>query len=59
MKDTVDQELPPDRAETRRIMSGIEYMRKLMTGELQPSGMAQLLNLKLVEVSEGHAVFTV
>ena len=40
-------------------MSGIEYMRKIMTGELPPSGMVQLLNLKLVEVSEGHAVFTV
>ena len=59
MKDTVDEELPPDRAETRRMMSGIEYMRKMMAGELPPSGMVQLLNLKLVEVSEGHAVFTV
>ena len=59
MEESVDQELPPDRAETRRMMSGLEYMRKLMTGELQPSGMVQLLNLKLVEVSEGRAVFTV
>ena len=40
-------------------MSGIEYLRKIMTGELPPSGMVQLLNLKLVEVSEGRAVFTV
>jgi uncharacterized protein (TIGR00369 family) len=40
-------------------MSGLEYMRKMMTGELPPSGMVQLLGLKLVEVSEGRAVFTV
>ena len=59
MEESVDQELPPERTETRRMMSGLEYMRKLMTGELQPSGMVQLLNLKLVEVSEGRAVFTV
>jgi uncharacterized protein (TIGR00369 family) len=59
MTTPVDQELPADRNETRRIMSGLEYLRKLMTGELPPSGMVQLLNLKLVEVSEGHAVFTV
>jgi uncharacterized protein (TIGR00369 family) len=59
MTRTVNEELPPGRAETRRIMSGIEYMRKIMTGELPPSGMVQLLNLKLVEVSEGRAVFTV
>ena len=59
MTRTVDEELPPDRTETRRIMSGIEYMRKIMTGELPTSGMVQLLGLKLVEVGEGRAVFTV
>ena len=59
MTRTVDEESPPDRTEARRIMSGLDYMRKLMTGELQPSGMVQLLGLKLVEVSEGRAVFTV
>src|SRR6202158_2066114 len=51
--------LPPERTEAHRIMSGLEYMRKLMTGELQPSGMVQLLGLKLVEVSEGRALFTI
>src|ERR1700687_2920283 len=51
--------LPPERTEAHRIMSGLEYMRKIMTGELPPSGMVQLLNLKVVEVSEGRAVFTV
>jgi uncharacterized protein (TIGR00369 family) len=59
MTRTVDEELPPDRTETRRMMSGIEYLRKIMTGELPGSGMVQLLGLKLVEVGEGRAVFTV
>ena len=59
MTQTVDEQLPPDRTERRRTMSGIEYLRKLMTGELPPSGMVQLLGLKLVEVGEGRAVFTV
>jgi uncharacterized protein (TIGR00369 family) len=44
---------------SRSAMSGLEYMRQLMSGELSPSGMAQLMNFKLVEVSEGHAVFRV
>ena len=59
MTQTMDEQSAPDRTEARRIMSGLEYMRKMMTGELPPSGMVQLLNLKLVEVSEGRAVFTV
>ena len=59
MVEKVDDESPPQRAEVRRTMSGIEYLRKLITGELSPSGMVQLLDLKLVEVSEGRAIFTV
>src|ERR1700674_5660511 len=59
MTRTINEEAFSEKAETRRIMSGIEYMRKIMTGELPPSGMVQLLGLKLVEVSEGRAVFTV
>jgi len=58
MTQTVDEELrSPDAP--RRTMSGIEYLRKLLTGELPPSGMVQLLGLKLVEVSEGRAVFAI
>ena len=59
MERTINEEASSEKAEARRIMSGLEYMRKMMTGELPPSGMVQLLNLKLVEVSEGRAVFTV
>ena len=58
MTNEIDAQLS-ERAERRQMMTGIEYMRKLMTGELPPSGMVQLLNMKLVEVSEGRAVFTV
>src|SRR5262249_48280501 len=58
MVDGVDRSTP-DRAETCRVLSGLEYMRKLLTGELPPVGMVALLNLKLIEVCEGYAVFTV
>src|SRR5215207_1295199 len=47
------------RAEERRALTGLEYMRQLMTGEREPSGMARLMNMRLVEVSEGRAVFAV
>ena len=47
------------KAEDRRKLSGLEYMRQVMTGEVPPSGMGQLMNFKLVEVSEGRAVFTI
>ena len=40
-------------------MTGLEYMRRVMTGEVPPSGMVQLMDFKLVEVSEGRAVFTI
>src|SRR3989441_6663404 len=59
MERTINEEASSKKVEARRIMSGLEYMRKMMAGELPPSGMVQLLNLKLVEVSEGRAVFTV
>ena len=47
------------KAEDRRKLSGLEYMRQVLTGEVPPSGMGQLMNFKLVEVSEGRAVFTI
>ena len=47
------------RPEERRALSGLEYMRQLMTGEREPSGMARLMNMRLVEVEEGRAVFAV
>jgi uncharacterized protein (TIGR00369 family) len=59
MTRTVKEEATSNRTEARRRMSGLEYMRKLMAGEMTASGMAQLMNFKLTEVSEGHAVFSI
>jgi uncharacterized protein (TIGR00369 family) len=59
MTRTVKEESSSDKTEARRRMSGLEYMRKLMAGEVSSSGMAQLMNFKLTEVSEGYAVFSI
>ena len=59
MARTDKEEAPPDRAEVRRTLSGLEYMRRMAAGELPPSGMARLMNMRLVEVEEGRAVFAV
>ncbi len=50
---------PPETAEARNTLSGIEYLRKMMNGELTLSGMAQLMDFRLVEVAEGRAVFSI
>ena len=59
MTRTADEEKAVENAEPRRALSGLEYMRQLMTGEREASGMARLMNMRLVEVSEGRAVFAV
>jgi len=46
-------------AKERQKMTGLEYMRQVMTGEMPPSGMGELMQFKLVDVSEGRAVFTI
>ena len=45
--------------EARRMMSGIEYLQKMIAGELPRTPMSQLINFRLVEVSEGRAVLTI
>ena len=45
-------------ANARRTMSGLEYIRKLVAGELESSPMARLLNIRIVEVEEGRVVVT-
>src|ERR1700736_931391 len=42
----------------RRTMSGLEYMRKLVAGELEAAPMARLLNIRIVDVAEGRVVVT-
>ena len=59
MTRAAEDEKPTGDAEARVDLSGLEYMRQLMTGEREPSGMARLMNMRLVEVEVGRAVFTV
>ena len=59
MTRTAEEEKHEGNAEERRHLSGLEYMRQLMTGEREPSGMARLMNMRLIEVEEGRAVFAV
>jgi uncharacterized protein (TIGR00369 family) len=42
----------------RRTMSGMEYMRKVVAGEIEPAPMARLLNIRIASVEEGHVVVT-
>ena len=44
-------------AETRRSMSGIDFFRKVVKGEVEPPPFLALLNIRLVEVEEGRVVF--
>src|SRR6266545_7605831 len=59
MTSTLNKETSTSKVEDRLKLTGLEYMRQVMRGEVLPSGMGQLMNLKLVEVSEGRAVFTI
>jgi uncharacterized protein (TIGR00369 family) len=40
-------------------LSGMEYLQKIVRGELPPPPIAELMNFRLAELSEGQAVFTV
>lgn len=44
-------------AETGRGLSGLDYLQKLIHGELPPPPIAVLLNFRLSEIAEGRAVF--
>ena len=43
--------------DTRRGLSGIDYFRRMMAGELPPPAMLELFGIRLVEVDEGRVVF--
>jgi uncharacterized protein (TIGR00369 family) len=45
-------------AAARRTMSGLEYMRKVMSGEIESGPMTRLLNIRITEVDPGHVVVT-
>ena len=50
--------MPPELAAARRAMSGLEYMRKVMSGEIESGPMTRLLNIRITEVDPGHVVVT-
>ena len=56
---TVQWEDPRPLGEAGRGSSGLAFLQKIVSGELPQPPLARLLNFDLVEVSEGHAMFTV
>ena len=56
---TITWEDPRLLAEAGRALSGIEFLQKIVAGELPPPPLAALMNFDLVKVSEGYAVFAV
>ena len=43
--------------ENLKRLSGLEFLRRVATGEFPPPPMAQLMNIQLTEVDEGRVVF--
>lgn len=56
---TVTWEDPQALAEAGRGLSGLEYLQKIVAGELPRPPISALMNFGLTELSEGRAVFTV
>jgi len=56
---TISWEDPRAAAETGRGLSGLEYLQKIIAGEIPRPPISALMNFSLTELSEGHAVFTV
>lgn len=54
---TVTWEDPVALAEAGRSLSGLEYLQKIVAGELPRPPISALMNFGLVEFSEGRAVF--
>jgi len=50
---------PRQLGQAARGLTGMEFLQKIVAGELPPPPMASLLNFELVELSEGHAIFAV
>ena len=59
MTESINKKETNHRSTARRVLTGLEYMRMLASGELEPSGMAELMGFRLIEVNEGHAVFAI
>ena len=55
---TVTWEDPIALAELGRSMPGIEFLRKMVAGELPQPPIARMMNFGVSEIAEGRAVFT-
>lgn len=56
---TVGWKDPRQLAEAGRSLSGLEFLQKIVSGELSPPPLAALMNFDLVELREGYAVFAI
>lgn len=56
---TISWEDPRKLGEAARGLTGMEFLQKIVTGELPPPPIAALMNFELVELTEGHAIFAV
>lgn len=56
---TVSWQDPRALAEAGKGLSGLEYLRKIVAGELPPPPIGVLLDFRVIEVEEGRAVFAV
>src|ERR1051326_4635340 len=56
---TVSWEDPKALAEAARGLTGLEFLRKVVSGELPRPPISALMNFGLSELEEGRAVFTV
>jgi len=56
---TITWEDPRTLAKAAVGLSGMEYLQKIVAGELPPPPIGVLMNFRIAELSEGRAVFTV
>ena len=56
---TVSWEDPRKLGEAACGLTGMEFLQKIVAGELPPPPIAALMSFELVELSEGHAIFAV
>jgi uncharacterized protein (TIGR00369 family) len=56
---TVSWEDPNALAEAGQGLSGLEYLRRMIAGELPRPPISALMNFRIAELEEGRAVFTV
>src|SRR5882672_10630903 len=54
---TISWEDPRALSEAGHALSGLEYLRKIVAGELPPPPIGVLMNFRIGELSEGRAVF--